>query len=126
MLKEALRTLNERLIIDIGDPYSSVSNLSGGQQQAVAIGRAIYSKAKVIIMDEPTASLGVEECDKIIDLIKRLKAQDCSVIISHNMEHIFAVCDRVLVLRHGEIAGDIRIPDSSTTELVSYITGANR
>lgn len=125
MLKEGLRTLREELMIDIPNPYNSVNKLSGGQQQAVAIGRAIYLKAKVIIMDEPTASLGVEECEKIIDLIKRLKTQDCSVIvISHNMEHIFSVCDRVLILRHGEIVGDRPVPDCSTTEIVSYITGA--
>lgn len=125
MLKEGLRTLREELMIDIPNPYNSVNKLSGGQQQAVAIGRAIYLKAKVIIMDEPTASLGVEECEKIIELIKRLKTQDCSVIvISHNMEHIFSVCDRVSVLRHGEIVGDLPVSDTSATEIVSYITGA--
>jgi simple sugar transport system ATP-binding protein len=125
MLKEGLRTLREELMIDIPNPHNAVNKLSGGQRQAVAIGRAIYLNARAIIMDEPTASLGVEECEKILDLIKRLKTQNCSVIvISHNMEHIFSVCDRVSVLRHGKIVGDRTIADCSATEIVSYITGA--
>ncbi len=89
-----------------------VSNFSGGQRQAVAIGRAIYWNAQILIMDEPTAALGVPEQRKVISLIHQLKAQGRGVIfISHNLQDIFAVSDRIVVLRrgvHGRRAQDRR------------------
>ena len=76
-------------------------------------------------MDEPTASLGIEECEKVFEIIRNLKEHGCSVIvISHNLEHIFNVCERVVVLRQGKVVGVRRLPESNKTEIVSLITGA--
>ena len=83
-----------------------VGQLSGGQRQSIAIGRATSQHGRVIIMDEPTAALGVRESRKVLDLILRLKATGTGVVvISHNMRHVFSVADRIMVLRHGRVAG---------------------
>lgn len=101
-----------------------VSNFSGGQRQAVAIGRAVYWNAKILIMDEPTAALGVPEQRKVISLIKSLKAQGRGVVfISHNLQDIFAVADRIVVLRRGIVAGERRIADTTHDEVVRLMIG---
>jgi ABC-type sugar transport system ATPase subunit len=120
---EVLRTL------EIEIPPSKltlpVRTLSGGQRQAVAIGRAIYWEASVLIMDEPTAALGVPEQRKVRELIHRLKAQAVGVIfISHNLVDIFAVADRILVLRRGRAAGERRTAESDYDEIVRLMVGA--
>jgi simple sugar transport system ATP-binding protein len=101
-----------------------VSNFSGGQRQAVAIGRAVYWNAKILIMDEPTAALGVPEQRKVISLIKSLKAQGRGVIfISHNLQDIFAVSDRIIVLRRGIVAGERKITETTHDEVVKLMIG---
>ncbi len=101
-----------------------VSNFSGGQRQAVAIGRAVYWNAQILIMDEPTAALGVPEQRKVISLIHQLKAQGRGVIfISHNLQDIFAVADRIVVLRRGIQAGERRISETSHDEVVRLMVG---
>ncbi|KQT68910.1 MULTISPECIES: ATP-binding cassette domain-containing protein [unclassified Aureimonas] len=101
-----------------------VSNFSGGQRQAVAIGRAVYWNARILIMDEPTAALGVPEQRKVISLIHQLKAQGRGVIfISHNLQDIFAVSDRIVVLRRGVEAGERRIADTTHDEVVKLMVG---
>jgi simple sugar transport system ATP-binding protein len=101
-----------------------VSNFSGGQRQAVAIGRAVYWNAQILIMDEPTAALGVPEQRKVIQLIHQLKAQGRGVIfISHNLQDIFAVADRIVVLRRGVQAGERRIADTTHDEVVKLMVG---
>lgn len=101
-----------------------VSNFSGGQRQAVAIGRAVYWNARILIMDEPTAALGVPEQRKVISLIHQLKAQGRGVVfISHNLQDIFAVSDRIVVLRRGVMAGERRIADTSHDEVVKLMIG---
>ncbi|MEW9523341.1 sugar ABC transporter ATP-binding protein [Agrobacterium radiobacter] len=101
-----------------------VSNFSGGQRQAVAIGRAVFWNAKILIMDEPTAALGVPEQRKVIALIKSLKAQGKGVIfISHNLQDIFAVSDRIVVLRRGIVAGVRNIVDTDHDEVVKLMVG---
>ncbi|MDX3926104.1 MAG: ATP-binding cassette domain-containing protein [Shinella sp.] len=101
-----------------------VSNFSGGQRQAVAIGRAVYWNAKILIMDEPTAALGVPEQRKVVALIKSLKAQGRGVIfISHNLQDIFAVSDRIVVLRRGIVAGERRITETTHDEVVKLMIG---
>ncbi|MBB4006238.1 ATP-binding cassette domain-containing protein [Allorhizobium taibaishanense] len=101
-----------------------VSNFSGGQRQAVAIGRAVYWNAKILIMDEPTAALGVPEQRKVISLIKSLKAQGRGVVfISHNLQDIFAVADRIVVLRRGIVAGERMIADTTHDEVVRLMIG---
>jgi simple sugar transport system ATP-binding protein len=101
-----------------------VSNFSGGQRQAVAIGRAVYWNAKILIMDEPTAALGVPEQRKVVSLIKSLKAQGKGVVfISHNLQDIFAVSDRIVVLRRGVVAGTRNIADTDHDEIVKLMVG---
>jgi ABC-type sugar transport system ATPase subunit len=101
-----------------------IRSLSGGQRQAVAIGRAIHWKAKILIMDEPTAALGVPEQRKVIALIKSLKQSGVGVIfISHNLVDIFAVSDRIVVLRRGVKAGERFTADTSSDEIVRLMVG---
>ena len=101
-----------------------VSTFSGGQRQAVAIGRAIYWNAQVLIMDEPTAALGVPEQRKVISLIKSLKEKGKGVIfISHNLQDIFAVADRIVVLRRGVKAGEREATKTSGDEIVRLMVG---
>jgi ABC-type sugar transport system ATPase subunit len=99
-------------------------SMSGGQRQAVAIGRAIHWKAKVLIMDEPTAALGVPEQRKVIALIKSLKQSGVGVIfISHNLIDIFAVSDRIVVLRRGKNVGETATQSTNSDEIVRWMVG---
>ncbi|HHF09016.1 MAG TPA: sugar ABC transporter ATP-binding protein [Candidatus Atribacteria bacterium] len=103
-----------------------VKTLSGGQQHAVAIGRSVYvgSTPKILIMDEPTAGLGVEESQKILELISELRERGISIIlISHNLEHVFCVADRIVVLRSGEVVGEKRTNETSQSEIVHMMMG---
>ena len=126
--REAMRAESETVLhqleIDIEPKKLTqpVRNLSGGQRQAVAIGRAIYWKAELLIMDEPTAALGVPEQRKVVELIQRLKGQGVAIIfISHNLHDIFAVSDRILVLRRGRNAGESRIDATDSDEVVKMM-----
>ena len=102
----------------------NVEELSGGQQQAVAIARATAFDARVVIMDEPTAALAVKEVGKVLDLIKRLKEHGVSVIlISHRMDDIFYVCDRVMALFHGRNFADAPISETNRNEVIGWIMG---
>jgi ABC-type sugar transport system ATPase subunit len=117
---EALRVLD----IQIHRFDLPIRSLSGGQRQAVAIGRAIHWKAKILIMDEPTAALGVPEQRKVIALIKSLKQSGVGVIfISHNLVDIFAVSDRIVVLRRGVKAGERLTADTTSDEIVRLMVG---
>ena len=128
LMEQDTRELIDRLKIDISSVRLKVQNLSGGQRQTVAIGRATAFDARVIIMDEPTAALSVAAIDKVIDLIQQLKEQGASIIIiSHRLEDIFRCGDRVMVLRHGRKVGDLRIRGdihSYREEVVAYMVGA--
>ena len=126
-MREQAQAVLESLGIEIGASEFNrpVRHLSGGQRQAIAIGRAIFWKAELLILDEPTASLGVPEQRRVRELIVRLKRQDVAVIfISHNLAEIFAICDRVLVLRHGKKAGERRIAETDNDEIVRLMVGA--
>ncbi len=102
-----------------------VRDLSGGQRQAVAIGRAIYWNARLLIMDEPTAALGVPEQRKVIELIHRLRGKGVAVLfISHNLIDIFAVADRIIVLRRGIKAGERLAGETDGDEIVRLMVGA--
>jgi len=101
MEREAVDILR-KLKIDIKNPKIKANRLSGGQQQAVAIGKAVSFNPKVVIMDEPTASLAVKEIEKVLELVLRLKEHSISVIfISHRLDDVFEVSDRIFVLKHG-------------------------
>jgi simple sugar transport system ATP-binding protein len=123
MRKEAAETLRvlDILINRLDLPLRS---MSGGQRQAVAIGRAIHWKAKVLIMDEPTAALGVPEQRKVKALVRSLKQSGVGVIfISHNLGDIFDVCDRIVVLRRGIVAGERFISNTNPDEIVRLMVG---
>ena len=103
-----------------------MGNLSGGQRQAVAIARAIHRGGRLVIMDEPTAALGVAGQRKVLRLISDLKAQGKSVIVvSHNLEHVFSVSDRLVVLRNGRVAGERARALTTPEEIVRLMVGAD-
>ena len=123
MLSESKKVLKN---LEINIPETSleepVGKLSGGQRQAVAIGRALYWNAKLLIMDEPTAALGVPEQRNVMDLIKKLKEQNVSIIfISHNLTDIFQASDRIVVLRRGIKAGEKIIKETNSDEIVKLM-----
>lgn len=123
-MAEAAKSTMALLDFHVSRLDAPVSNFSGGQRQAVAIGRAVYWNAQILIMDEPTAALGVPEQRKVIQLIHQLKAQGRGVIfISHNLQDIFAVADRIVVLRRGVQAGERRISDTAHDEVVKLMVG---
>ncbi len=106
-------------------PRDLVRQMSGGQRQAVAIARTRLSDPKIVLMDEPTAAISVRQVSEVLDLIRRLRDSDIAVIlISHRMPDVFAVCDRVAVLRRGEKVADKAIASSSPEEVTGLITGA--
>lgn len=106
-------------------PDEEVRMMSGGQRQAVAIGRTKLSKAKVVLLDEPTAAISVRQVAEVLDLIKRLKDEGIAVvIISHRMPDVFAVSDRIAVLRRGKLVANKKAMDSSPEEVTALITGA--
>ena len=106
-------------------PDEEVRMMSGGQRQAVAIGRTKLSKAKVVLLDEPTAAISVRQVAEVLDLIKRLKDEGIAVVmISHRMPDVFAVSDRIAVLRRGKLVANNKAMDSSPEEVTALITGA--
>ncbi len=126
MLQESAQVL-EDLRIDIPSAQTPVGLLSGGQRQAVAIARAVHQErgTRLVIMDEPVAALGIEESRKVLRLITRLKDQGRAVIvISHNLEHVFSVADRIVVLRRGRLVGIRRREETTADEIVRFIVGA--
>jgi simple sugar transport system ATP-binding protein len=123
MRQEAIRALKDLGIV-VNDMNIPVRYLSGGQRQAIAISRAVYWKAKVLIMDEPTAALGVPEQREVKELIGRLKSQGVGIIfISHNLNDIFEVSDRILVLERGRKAGERLISETDEDEVVKLMMG---
>jgi len=117
-------TLLRELAARIPSVREPVASLSGGQRQTVAIARSLLLDPKVIMLDEPTAALGVAQTAEVLNLIERVRERGLGVIIiSHNMEDVRAVADRIVVLRLGRNNG-VFLPDSSSQELVSAITGA--
>jgi len=121
--REVLGTLR----IDMPSVRVNVGELSGGQRQAVAIARALARGERIFLMDEPTAALGVEQQAKVNELIADLKRHGKSiVVISHNLEYVFEVADRVIVMRRGRRAGTRLKAATSKEEIVGLITGAVR
>jgi simple sugar transport system ATP-binding protein len=119
--------LISRLKIDVHQVTKRVKELSGGQQQSVAIARVIAFNARLIIMDEPTANLGIKEVGRLLDLIRRLKDQGVSVIfISHRLDDIFSVGDRVIVLKRGKRIGMRYIKETTEKEVVRLIVGGEQ
>jgi len=114
------------LNVDIPSVEALVAHLSGGQRQAVAIGRAVHEGRSILVLDEPTAALGVRESHQMLSLIERLRDQGKAVVIvSHNLLHVFRIADTITVLRGGEIVGTRRKRETSADEIVKMITGAD-
>jgi D-xylose transport system ATP-binding protein len=123
-MEKRSRDLLETLSIKIPSVRIPVASLSGGQRQTVAIARSLLLEPKVILLDEPTAALGVAQTAEVLDLIERVRAKGLGVVmISHNMEDVRAVADRIVVLRLGRNNG-VFAPDATNAELVGAITGA--
>jgi ABC-type sugar transport system ATPase subunit len=124
MLEDAKKVITD-LRVNIPSLTAEAGQLSGGQRQSIAIGRAVSQQGRIIVMDEPTAALGVKESRKVLDLILRLKASGNGVVvISHNMRHVFSVADRILVLRRGKLVGLKAKGETTPDEIVKLIVGA--
>ncbi|HEX9344019.1 MAG TPA: ATP-binding cassette domain-containing protein [Actinomycetota bacterium] len=124
-MERQARELLGRLSIQLPDVHAPIASLSGGQRQAVAIARSLLGHPKLVILDEPTAALGIAQTAHVLDLIERLRDQGLTVVlVTHNLADVRAVADRAVVLRLGRNAGDYRITDTSQQEIVAAILGA--
>jgi fructose transport system ATP-binding protein len=118
-LLQQLRQMN------ITDIHANVEDLSGGQRQAVAIARGVRLASRVLILDEPTAALGVREAQGVLELIKSMKGEHRTMLlISHNLPHVFDVADRITVLRGGRLVGTVLRRETTIDQVVGMITGA--
>jgi simple sugar transport system ATP-binding protein len=118
-MRQQAREYLKKIGVNIQSVDAEVAKLSGGQRQAIAIARAVYSNARILLLDEPLAAMGAKEGALILDLIRSLKATgEVSIImIAHNYGQVFEICDRVNLLQHGTITLDKRIVDTSLEEL---------
>lgn len=125
MLKETNKLMNI-LNVNLGNFKRPMNEYSGGQRQAVAISKAVYWGTKIVILDEPTAALGVNESKKALELIKLMKEKShiSVIIISHNMQHVFSIVDRIMVLRRGKLITVQDIHDVTSNDIIKYITGS--
>jgi simple sugar transport system ATP-binding protein len=122
MARESVKAL-EGVALELRSPRAIVEQLSGGQRQGVAIARAMYFKTKLMILDEPTNNLSVKESQKILTFVRDLKAQGISsIFITHNLQHVYPVADRIVVLSHGSKVGDYRRDETSVENLTELIT----
>jgi D-xylose transport system ATP-binding protein len=116
--------LLDRLAVTIVDLRSEVGTLSGGQRQQVAIARSLLGAPTLVVLDEPTAALGVRQTALVLALVKRLRdEQHAVVVVTHNLADVFEVADRIFVLRLGRAAGDYRAAETTNEEVVAAITG---
>jgi len=124
MEKQALTVLRT-LDVKLPSTRTPVATLSGGQRQSVAVAKSILRQAKVVLLDEPTAALGVAQTRQVLNLIRRLREQGLAVVvISHNLADVFEVVDRVIVLRLGRRVGTFDIKTTTPEQIVAAITGA--
>jgi len=124
-MERSARDLLASLEVRIPDVRTAVAQLSGGQRQSVAIARALLGEPRMVILDEPTAALGVEQTAQVLELIGRLRDRGLAVLlISHNLADVRAVSDRVVVLRLGRNVADFATASASQEQIVAAITGA--
>ncbi|TPW74763.1 ATP-binding cassette domain-containing protein [Schumannella soli] len=124
-MKQTASTMLGDLAVNVPPVGSRVRRLSGGQRQAVAIARAAGWGSKIVIMDEPTAALGVQETERVEQIVRKLRDQGVAVLlISHNFDQVMRLADHVWVMRAGNAVAERRIAETSGDELVSLITGA--
>jgi D-xylose transport system ATP-binding protein len=125
VMERRARDLLASLDVKIPDVRAPVAMLSGGQRQSVAIARALLGEPRMVILDEPTAALGVEQTAQVLDLIRRLRDRGLAVLlISHNLVDVRAVSDRIVVLRLGRNVADLETASASQEQIVAAITGA--
>jgi ABC-type sugar transport system ATPase subunit len=125
-MRRKARHLLKQTGVNIPSLYDPVLNLSGGQRQTVAIARAVGWGSKLIIMDEPTAALGVKETGHVEEIIRNLKKKGvAALIVSHNLRQVFDLCDSIWVMRRGRVAAHRQTRDTSPDEIVRAITGAD-
>ena len=123
MEQKARETLGSLSVRTVSSVRQLVSSLSGGQRQTVAIAKAVLWNSKVVFLDEPTAALGVAQTRQVLDLVRRLADQGLGVVlISHNMNDVMEVADRVTALYLGRIAAEVKAKDSSVAQIVELIT----
>jgi simple sugar transport system ATP-binding protein len=122
-MRERARNHLDQMGVNIPSVDVEISKLSGGQRQAIAVARSVYANARVLLLDEPTAAMGVRESAIILNLIRRLKEKGevSIIIVAHNYAHIFDVCDRVNLLQNGEITFDCRTGETSVEELMNLV-----
>ena len=124
-MRDTTRELLEDLAINVPHVSTTTQNLSGGQRQAVALTRAKLWRHDLVLLDEPTAALGVQESQKAMEIVQRMQDQGLAVVlISHNIPQVMELSHRVVVLRHGEKVGDVPTDDIDEHGIVSLITGA--
>lgn len=127
--KKTMDSVSQQLLERVGitkelDPRTPVSSLSGGERQSIAIARAMYFDSELIILDEPTNNLGLEETRGVMDFVQETKRSGHSTIfITHNMHHVFEVADRIVVLRLGKKVGDLIASETTLEEVTALITG---
>ena len=125
MERRAIDVLS-RLSVRIPSVRTPIASLSGGQRQSVAVARSVMWNNKVVLLDEPTAALGVAQTRQVLDLIHRLREQGLGVVvISHNLADVFEVCDRIVVLRLGKLASKFDAHGLSREQVVAAMTGAD-
>ncbi|HEY4426955.1 MAG TPA: ATP-binding cassette domain-containing protein [Solirubrobacteraceae bacterium] len=123
MAAETKRLLDE-LDVRIDSPQKMVRDLSGGQRQGVAIARAMHWAQRLVLMDEPTAALGVSETQRVEELIRRIRDRGTAILlVSHSLDQVFRLADRICVLRHGKQVGVRRTSETNGEEILSMITG---
>ena len=121
-MEDATRRVMGRLNPNFANFTSPVKSLSGGQRQAVAIARAVYFNARIMIMDEPTAALGPAETAQVRDLIRQLKNEGIGIfLISHDIHDVFDLSDRIAVMYHGKIVGIVKKADVTTDDVLGMI-----
>ena len=125
MERQASDTLRRLSVRTVRSVRQKVSSLSGGQRQTVAIARSVLKEAKVVILDEPTAALGVAQTEQVLNLVRTLADQGVAVImISHNLQDVFAVADYINVLYLGQMVASVKAADTNNDDVVGYITGS--
>ena len=122
-MRRRTRSLLENFSIGLPTLNEPVRRLSGGQRQTIAISRLLLSEPRLLIMDEPMAALGVDEGQRVLDLVKRMRDSGLTILlISHNLEHVFMVADRIAVLKNGRLVGTVPVAEATREGVIGMIT----
>lgn len=125
-MRERAHAALEQIPATFPDLDAAIQTMSGGQRQVVAMARGAFWEGRLLLLDEPTAALGIRESESVLDMIRALIAEraEAMIVISHNMEHVWSVCDRLLILRRGQLVADLVKDETNRAEVVSSIVGA--